>query len=147
MIFPFKDSSCSKTVSSDTCLKHTFKNVRILMDSVFLYVLFCFCCAWFLRHLWSCPAVKDLTVLFFSASGVTEWETLFPSLDLFSDGAVRSVNADRLEPVPLSHLPLQNLFCPQPALPLLPVSIVYQGFLILLNPCCLSHTDWTVVMF
>lgn len=36
MIFPFKDSSCSKTVSSDTCLKHTFKNLRILMDSIFL---------------------------------------------------------------------------------------------------------------
>lgn len=65
-----------------------------------------------------------LTVpLLFSPPGITEWETILPSFHLSSDGTVRCANADRLEPVPLPHLPLQNLFCPQPALPLLPVSI------------------------
>lgn len=54
--------------------------------------------------------------------GITEWETILPSFDLSSDGSVRCSDADWLEPVPLPHLPLQNLFCAQPALPLLPVS-------------------------
>lgn len=141
MIFLFKDSSCSKTVSSDTCLKHTFKNFNGFNFSFRAFFFFLLCLVSQTSLIMSCCERFDCSLLFSSASGVTEWETLFPSLDLFSDGAVRSANADRLEPVPLSHLPLQNLFCPQPALPLLPVSIVYQGFLILLNPCCLSHTD------
>lgn len=112
------------------------------MDPIFLYVLFFLLCLVSQTSLiMSCCERFDCSVLFSSASGVTEWETLFPSLDLFSDGAVCSANADRLEPVPLSHLPLQNLFCPQPALPLLPVSIVYEGFLVLLILCCLFHTD------
>ena len=59
-----------------------------------------------------------------SPAGITEWETLLPSFDLFSDGKICSAYTDRLEPVPLPHLPFQNIFCPQPALPLLPVSIL-----------------------
>ena len=56
-------------------------------------------------------------------SGITEWETLLPPFNLFSYGSVCCADADRLELVPLPYLPLQNLFCPQPALPLLPVSM------------------------
>lgn len=56
-------------------------------------------------------------------SGITEWEAVLPSFNIFSDGPVCSAHADRLEPLSLPHLPVQNLFCPQPALPLLPVSI------------------------
>lgn len=59
----------------------------------------------------------------FFLPGISEWETVLPSFDLPSDGPVRRADADRLEPVPLPYLPLQNLLCLEPALPLLPVSV------------------------
>lgn len=59
----------------------------------------------------------------FSFLGITEWEVVVSSFDLSSDGPVCRVNADRLEPLPLPHLSLQDLFGPQPSLPLLPVNI------------------------
>lgn len=59
----------------------------------------------------------------FSFLGITEWEVVFSSFDLSRDGPVRCVNADGLEPLSLPHLSLQDLFCPKPPLPLLPVNI------------------------
>lgn len=59
----------------------------------------------------------------FFLPGISEWETVLPSFDLSSDGPVRRADADGLEPVPLPYLPLQNLLCLEPALPLLPVSV------------------------
>lgn len=55
--------------------------------------------------------------------GITEWEVVISSFDLSRDGPVCCVNADRLEPLSLPHLSLQDLFCPKPSLPLLPVNI------------------------
>lgn len=55
--------------------------------------------------------------------GIAEWEALLPSFHISSVGPLRRADADGLEPVPLSHLPLQNLLCLDPALPLLPVSV------------------------
>lgn len=55
--------------------------------------------------------------------GIAEREALLPSFHLSSVGPLRRADADGLEPVPLSHLPLQNLLCLDPALPLLPVSV------------------------
>lgn len=56
-------------------------------------------------------------------SGIAEREALLPSFHLSSVGPLRRADADRLELVPLSHLPLQNLLGLDPALPLLPVSV------------------------
>lgn len=64
-----------------------------------------------------------MTASFFSPSGITKWETLLPSLNIFGNGTVCSADADGLEPVPLSHLPLQDLLCSEFTFPLLPVSI------------------------
>lgn len=57
----------------------------------------------------------------FSLLGITEWEAVVSSFHLPGDGPVCCVNADRLEPLPLPHLSLPDLLCPQPPLPLLPV--------------------------
>lgn len=59
----------------------------------------------------------------FSLLGITEWEAVVSSFHLPGDGPVCCVNADRLEPLPLPHLSLPDLLCPQPPLPLLPVNM------------------------
>lgn len=59
----------------------------------------------------------------FSFLGITEWEAVVSSFHLFSDGPVCCVDADRLEPLSLPHISLQDLFCPKPSLPLLPVNM------------------------
>lgn len=58
--------------------------------------------------------------------GIAEREALLPSFHLSGVGPLCGADADGLELVPLSHLPLQNLLCLDPPLPLLPVS-VHQG--------------------
>lgn len=72
-----------------------------------------------------------LFISLFSSLGITEWEAVVSSLHLSRDGPVCCANADRLEPLPLPHLSLQDLLCPQPPLPLLPVNmekpIVYNS--------------------
>lgn len=59
----------------------------------------------------------------FSFLGIAEWEAVVSSLHLSGDGPVCCINADWLEPLSLPHLSLQDLFCPQPSLPLLPVNM------------------------
>lgn len=50
------------------------------------------------------------SIFFSHFAGITKWETIISSFNLSSNGKVCSANTDRLESVPLSHLPLQDIF-------------------------------------
>lgn len=82
----------------------------------------------------------------FSFLGITEWEAVVSSFHLSSDGSVCSINADRLEPLSLPHLSLQDLFCPEPSLPLLPVNMQRENTGLIFTAatcadiCVCSHT-------
>lgn len=71
------------------------------------------------KHVW----FSFFLISLFPLLGITEWEAVVSSFHLPGDGPVCCVNADRLEPLPLPHLSLPDLLCPQPPLPLLPVNM------------------------
>lgn len=118
--FTQKNAALALSLHVKTHQLHSIYRVKFPLNSdsapLMSPLLFSLCC-W-----WEGNPITVLTTWFFSPSGITKWETLFPSLNIFGNGSVCSADADRLEPVPLSHLPLQNLLCSQLAFPLLPVS-------------------------
>lgn len=76
------------------------------------------------QNMWASEVFSfPFLISMFSFLGITEWEVIISSFDLSRDGPVCCINADRLEPLSLPHLSLQDLFCPKPSLPLLPVNM------------------------
>lgn len=87
------------------------------------------------QNIWASEVSRfPFLISMFSFLGITEWEVIISSFDLSSDGPVCCINADRLEPLSLPHLSLQDLFCPKPSLPLLPVNMHRKNTGFVLTP-------------